>query len=174
MAAWDFDALYETYSRMVYWTAYGILKSESSAMDVSQDTFLRAIRHSHQLASMNDKQLKGWLYRVAVNLCMDQKRREKREFPSESEAVFEGPVTDETVLPEITALNREQKALLRQAVDNLPDIYRQTVTLHYFSELGYEEIAELEGVSEGTIKSRMSRAKARLYQALQEGGVLHG
>ena len=55
----------------------------------------------------------------------------------------------------------------------LPEIFRETVMLHFFSELRYDEIAKLTGVSEGTVKSRMSRAKERLL-ALLKGGAQHG
>ena len=170
MAAWDFDAVYRAYARMVYWTAYGIVKNESDALDISQDTFLRAMQHARELARMTDAQQKGWLYRVAYNLCMDKKRKEKREFPAETDAIFEGPTADEATLPELSALNNEQKARVRRAIDTLPDAYRETVVLHYFSGLAYEEIASLTGVSEGTVKSRMSRAKAKLAQTLQKDG----
>lgn len=174
VAKWDFDAAYHAYARMVYWTAYGILKSDSDAMDVSQDTFMRAIKHERELAGMTDAQQKGWLYRVAYNLCMDKKRREKREFPSDTEALFDGPDTDESALPELSALNNEQKRLVRGAIDELPAVYRETVVLHYFSGLAYEEIASLSGVSEGTVKSRMSRAKGKLLETLKKGGEIHG
>ncbi|MDO5110820.1 MAG: RNA polymerase sigma factor [Clostridia bacterium] len=174
MKAWDFDAAYRAYARMVYWTAYGILKSDSDAMDVSQDTFMRAIKHEKKLAAMTDAQQKGWLYRVAYNLCMDKKRREKREFPSETEELFDGPDMDQSTLPEAAALSKEQKRLVRDAIDALPEVYRETVVLHYFSGLPYEEIAALTGASEGTIKSRMSRAKGKLLETLKKGGEIHG
>ncbi len=174
MSAWNFDAAYKAYSRMVYWAAYGIVKNDADAMDVSQDTFLRSLRHEKKLASMSEQQQKAWLYRVAVNLCMDKKRRQKREVPVEDDAFFESGISDEEALPELAALNAEQRAILKKAVCDLPEIYRQTVTLHYFSELPYEQIAALMGVSEGTVKSRMSRARARLYNALRKDGELHG
>lgn len=170
MPAWEFESVYEAFSRMVYWTAYGTLKSESDAMDVSQEVFIRVIRNIKKLENLNEAQLKSWLYRVTVNLCIDGKRRSKHEVVADE--LPETGVTSDEELPEAAALNREQKRLVREAVDALPDIYRETVTLHYFSGLAYEEIAALQGVSEGTIKSRMSRAKARLLEALK-GGELH-
>ncbi len=174
MNSWNFDAAYAANSRMVYWAAYGIVKSESDAMDVSQDTFLRALRHEKKLAAMDERQQKAWFYRVAVNLCYDKKRKEKREFPTEDTAYFDEPVTDEATLPELAALSGEQKAILKNAIDNLPEAYRETVTLHYYSELPYEEIAALMGVSEGTVKSRMFRAKEKLYNILRKDGEQNG
>lgn len=173
MPAWDFEAAYKANSRMVYWAAYGIVKNEADAMDVSQDTFVRTLRNEKKLAAMDERQQKAWLYRVAVNLCMDKKRRDKRETPVDEESFFDLPSSDEATLPELSALDAEQKKTLRDAIDALPEIYRQTVTLHYFSELPYEQIASLMGVSEGTVKSRMSRAKERLYESLRKDGELH-
>lgn len=171
MPAWEFDSIYAAYSRMVYWTAYGVTKSDSDAMDASQEVFIRVMKHIKKLEGMGDPQLKSWLYRVTVNICVDAKRRTRRE--QLQEELPEVAVTNERELPEAAAVTAEEQRIIRVAIDALPDIYRETVVLHYFSGLQYEEIAALQGVSEGTIKSRMSRAKARLADALK-GGELHG
>ncbi len=156
---------------MVYWAAYGVVKNESDAMDVSQNVFLRVMKHQKKLETMEDAQLKSWLYRVTVNLCLDGKRKLKHEVLADE--LPETPVSDAGALPEAAALDAEARETLSRAVAALPDVYRETVTLHFFSELRYEEIAKLMGVSEGTVKSRMSRAKERLL-ALLKGGELHG
>ena len=107
------------------------------------------------------------MYRVTVNLCMDLKRKQKREIPVEEfDEQAESTVFD---LPEPAMISKEQRERVRSAIDKLPEIYRQAVLLHYFSNLGYEEIASLGNTTEGTIKSRMFRAKQRLYAALKEG-----
>lgn len=165
MAQWEAEAMYAAFSRMVYWAAYGVTKSESDALDITQETFIRAIKHADKLKSMEEAQLKGWLYRVCINLCMDSKRKQKREQPSEE--LPEVTVESEYELPEASAINKESRQSVRKAVDELPEIYRETVILHYFSNLRYDEIAALQGVSEGTVKSRISRAKARLAKALE-------
>lgn len=171
MPARDFESIYADYSRMVYWAAYGVVKNESDAMDVSQNVFLRVMKHQKKLETMEDAQLKSWLYRVTVNLCLDGKRKLKREVLADE--LPETQVSDAGALPEAAVLDAEARETLSRAVAALPDVYRETVTLHFFSELRYEEIAKLMGVSEGTVKSRMSRAKERLL-ALLKGGELHG
>ena len=113
MARWEFEAIYKAFSRMVYWAAYGVTKSESDAGDVTQETFIRALKNADKLKNMEEAQIKAWLYRVCINLCMDNKRK------------------------------------------------------HYFSGLQYGDIAAMQGVSEGTVKSRMARAKAKLAKALE-------
>lgn len=163
----SFDAIYEQYSKMVYFSAYSIVKSESDAMDITQDVFLRVLKHEKKLSEMDDNYLKNWLYRVTVNRCMDNRRFLKREAPSDE--LPESYVYNESELPEAAALTNEQKRIVKEAIDALPDIYRECVILHYYSNLRYEEIAAFLGVSEGTIKSRMSRAKDRLSVLLKGG-----
>ena len=82
MPARDIETIYRTCSRMVYWAAYGVTRRESDAMDAMQNTFLKAMSHMDQLEGMNDAQLKGWLYRVAVNLCKDALRKQRFETPA--------------------------------------------------------------------------------------------
>ena len=167
MPARDFESIYADCSRLVYWTAYGVVKSQADAMDISQNVFLRVLKHIKKLEGMNDAQLKGWMYRVTVNACLDLKRKQKREVVTDEG--FDVLPVSEAELPEAAALSAEQKRLLRDAIDALPDIYRETVVLHYFSGLSYESIAAYTGVSEGTVKSRMSRAKDRLFSLLKDG-----
>lgn len=165
MAQWDIESIYQTFSRMVYWTAYGVTKNESDAGDIMQEVFIRAIKYAAKLAPMEEPQLKAWLYRVCVNLCLDIKRRQKHEQPCEE---LPEPATENAAeLPEPSLMGKEECRAVRAAVDELPDIYRETVVLHYFSGLKYDEIAALQGVSDGTVKSRISRAKARLMKALE-------
>lgn len=169
MAAMELETIYAEHSRMVYWAAYGILRSEIDARDVVQNTFLRAIRHMPSLEGMNEGQLRGWLYRVAVNLCYDHVRRLKREAPAEE--LPDTPSQREYELPEAAAVSAEQRRLVREAIEALPEKYRRAVMLHYYSNLSYAEIAALDGVSESAIKSRVFRAKEMLMRQLKGGGL---
>lgn len=128
---------------------------------------MRAITNIDKLNTMEDGQVKAWLYRVAVNLCYDAGRRLKREIPAEE---LPEPNTDrEYELPEASAISRDQRERVKRAIDALPDIYRETVMLHYYSGLDYKTIAAMQGSTEGTVKSRIFRAKERLYELLKEG-----
>lgn len=169
MPARDLESIYRAHSKMVYWAAYGILRSQSDAGDVMQEVFVRCIKHLPSLEGMDEAQLRAWLYRVAVNLCCDQKRREKRVTPVEE--LPEGETGREYELPEASAISKEQRERVRAAIEALPEIYRRTVMLHYYSNLNYADIARLDGVSEGTVKSRIFRAKQRLYTIMKEGGL---
>ncbi len=163
----DLESIYTKHSRMVYWAAYSVLRSESDAMDVTQNVFLRAIKHMGKLAAMEEGQLKAWLYRVAVNLSLDIKRKHKREYPVDE--LPERESADLYDMPEPYAISAEQRQLVRQAIERLPDIYREAVMLHYYSNMSCADIAALTGAAEGTVKSRISRARIRLMELLKEG-----
>jgi len=162
----DFESIYADYSRMVYWVAYGVVKNEADAMDISQNAFIKVLANIGKLKALGDAQLKSWLYRVTTNLCVDLKRKLKHEIIAEE---LPEQSVGEMDIPENAVIDADKRARIREAMDELPEIYRQTVMLHYFSGLKYDEIARMTGVSEGTVKSRMSRAKERLYVLLKEG-----
>ncbi len=165
----NLESIYTDYSRMVYWAAYSVLRADSDAMDVSQNVFLRAIKHMGKLAAMEDGQLKAWLYRVAVNLALDIKRKQKREYPVDELPEQESAALQD--MPEPSAISAEQRRTVREAIERLPDIYREAVMLHYYSGLSCADIAALTGAAEGTVKSRISRARTQLLKLLKEGEV---
>jgi len=168
-----FDQLYDKYVQLVYWAAYGVSRDKDDASDAVQTVFLRAYQHLDQLFAMTEPQQKGWLYRVAVNFSIDQKRKKGRSIPTEDAILDLAPV-DESTLPEATFLSQEQQNQVRRAVEQLPENYRQPVMLYYFAGLSYHEISSLMSISEGTLKSRMSRARTLLANQLSKGGISHG
>lgn len=172
MPARDFDAIYVQYQRLVYWAAYGVTKNHEAALDAVQSVFLRVLEHLNKIEAMEDGQIKGWLYKVAVNSCIDRHRKLKREVLSDVIPDTVSISFDE--LPEATLLKREQRMAIRNLVDELPDIYRQPLLLYYFANMGYSDIAKSLNMSEGTIKSRMSRAKAMLAKSIAKDGELYG
>lgn len=163
----DFDSIYNDYSRLVYWTAYGVMRSQSDAFDVMQDVFIKVYSNIDKLAAFPEPQLKSWLYRVCKNACIDEKRKRRKEVITDEFSTE--AVVNEYELPESAFENEELRKRVRDAIDELPEIYRECVLLHYFSGMQYEDIANMTGVSTGTIKSRISRAKDRLYAKLKDG-----
>jgi RNA polymerase sigma-70 factor (ECF subfamily) len=141
-------------------------------MDTVQNVFLRVLKHLAKLEEMTDAQLKGWLYRVTVNSGVDRIRKEKREVLSCDPDSGAAVSADE--LPEAAALSREQREAVKAGVDSLPEHYRQPILMYYFAEMSYTEISELLGVSEGTLKSRMSRARNILARSLAKAGDNNG
>ena len=68
MAQWELESIYRSFSRMVYWAAYGVTKSESDASDIVQEVFIRALKYSDKLKDMEEAQLKAWKPLVVLRL----------------------------------------------------------------------------------------------------------
>lgn len=169
----DFDAIYTNYSRMVYWAAYNVTKNHDTALDVSQEVFVRVLKHLGSLKGYDDARIKRWLYRVAVNASLDILRKNKSETLYD-EPPYDAPTDCRSELPEEAAESNEQNLILKRCIDKLDEHYRTPVMLHYFSGLGYSEIASMLGVAEGTVKSRISRAKTMLASDLKREGIDYG
>ncbi|MCH5278222.1 MAG: sigma-70 family RNA polymerase sigma factor [Christensenellaceae bacterium] len=160
MAERNFDMIYNDYSRLVYWAAYKVVSNCETAEDITQSVFEKVIRHMGKLSELNDAQLKGWLYKVSTNLALDTTRKSTRELLKDEP--LGDDVADSDALPDIEVEDKLQRMAVRQAIDKLDDIYKEVVLLHYFSEMTVREISQNTGISEGTVKSRLVRARTLL------------
>lgn len=166
----DFDSIYADFSRLVFWAAFNVVRSKETAEDVTQSVFERVIVNQQKLSDMSDAQLKGWLYRVAVNLALDIKRKAKHELSVDEP--IDVNVQEGSPLPEDRLVQNETSRMLRSAIKTLDDIYCEVIILHYFSKMTTREISEQTGISEGTVKSRLVRARNLLAQQLKMEGYL--
>jgi RNA polymerase sigma-70 factor, ECF subfamily len=163
-----FNQLVLTYQQVVYNVAYRMVSDADLAADVTQDTFVSAFK---AVRTFRGGSFKSWLLRIATNACYDHFRRQKRR-PSDSldemleepgsEAVFE----DHAEGLEDHALRREMVEYIQRGLDGLPEDQRLVVILSDVQGLSYEEIADATGASLGTVKSRLSRGRARLRDFL--------
>ncbi len=148
----------EQHYASIYGYAYRLSGSAADAEDLTQQTFMIAQQKLHQVREQ-DKVVR-WLYTVARS-CFLKSRRRKR--PSAA-ANFELNVDE---IPQHcrgeSPFDEEQ---LRMALDELDDDFRVVVTMFYFEELSYKEIAEALSIPIGTVMSRLARAKGRLRKAL--------
>lgn len=140
----------------IYRVARGILRDEEDIKDAIQNTVIKSLEKIHTLKE--EKFFKTWLIRILVNECNDILRRNKRLLPFE-EAVdnLDNHYTD----------NYENIDLIN-AINSLPEDSRITLTLFYFDDLSVKEVAEILEISEGTVKSRLSRARMQLKKVLGE------
>jgi RNA polymerase sigma factor (sigma-70 family) len=174
----SFNALIEAYQRQVYNICYRTLGNAEDAADATQDAMLSAFRG---IRSFNGSLagLKSWLLRIAVNACYDQLRRRQRR-PAESLDALSAPDADSPAdrladlepTPEQQALGAETARHIQQAIDRLPSEQRLTVVLCDVQGLSYEEAAQAMSCELGTVKSRLSRARAQLRVLLIEKGEL--
>jgi RNA polymerase sigma-70 factor, ECF subfamily len=169
-----FNELVLMYQTSVYNVALRTLGHSEDAADATQETFLAAYR---AIEEFRGGSFKAWLLRIAVNTCYDLLRRRQRR-PSTSldvivdESGDQPGFADRRVGPEQAALGAETVSVVEQGLLTLPDDQRVIVVLCDIQGLSYEEAAEAEGVALGTVKSRLSRARARLKQFLIERGEL--
>ncbi|MDL2235080.1 sigma-70 family RNA polymerase sigma factor [Christensenellaceae bacterium OttesenSCG-928-L17] len=165
--------IYEAHARAVYWSAYSMLRDESAAMDTMQTVFLRALEHEATLRCLAPMQAKSWLFTAARNASVDYIRKSGREVVTNTPPEEEAQST--FVMPEAFVVTEEMRGEVYAAVNNLPDQYRQPVLLYYFAHMQQHEIAEYLNINASTVRTRLKRAKARLYremQHMQEGGAL--
>ena len=155
-----FDELYAAYADDVLRMAYFYLADRHKAEDVCQDVFVKLYTHGHTIAPGREK---AWLLRVTVNSCRDLWRSAwlKR-------VVLGAPTLDIIPAQDDTIEQREEKAELMRAVQKLPAAFKETVLLHYYQGLGISEIAQMLDLPEGTISSRLSRARKKLEVLLKE------
>lgn len=151
-----FRSLFEAYRARVYSTARHILGSDAAAKDATQQVFLTVWRHLGRFQSEAD--FGPWLYRVAVNACLSERRRWWRFSDAEPEEGVAGADQEQAVLA------REVQAALGRLSYKL----RVPLVLRHVEGLSYEEIGEVLGCGLGTVASRLSRGQAALARALEK------
>jgi RNA polymerase sigma-70 factor (ECF subfamily) len=141
------------------------------AEELAQDAFVRVfVRRKEYEASAK---FSTWLWRIALNLCYDElrrrQRREKTIFDNEggepARALDDFISADAS--PDKLLQDRERSRLVQRALDELPEIYRAVLVLRHYEDLKFREIAEVLGVPEGTVKSRMAEALAQFGRLLE-------
>jgi RNA polymerase sigma factor (sigma-70 family) len=176
-----FNSLVVMYQRQVFNVCFRTLGNAEDAADATQEALtsaFRAIKTFNGPASG----LRGWLLRIAVNACYDQLRRRQRRpadsldalsnLDSDQESSAAERVPDLGPGPEQRSLSAETARTIQDAIDRLPPDQRLTVILCDVQGLSYEEAAQVMTVELGTVKSRLSRARANLREQLVARGEL--
>ena len=161
-----FNQIVRRYQLRVYNLAARILGDRTAAEDVAQDTFVSAYK---ALARFRGGSLRAWLLRIASNLCYDRLRSAKRRPEQSLDEAMESPgfhVPSRDPSPEQQAISREIHDHVQRAILELPFDQRNTIMLVDVQGLSYQEAAEAMDVSMGTVKSRLSRARAAVRDAL--------
>lgn len=170
-----FAQLVEANQNKIYSLAYRMTANPEDAQDLAQEAFLRAWRALPSF--QRESSFSTWLYRLTSNLCIDFLRREKRRRSvaavtslddEESNAPTEVP--DHRFRPETELERKELRSAVGQALLKLSDEHRQILILRELDGLSYSEIAEHLELEEGTVKSRIARARLSLRNILLTGG----
>ena len=163
-----FGQLMEPLEQLVWRVCWHYTGNREAAEDCGQEAMIRIWRN---LANYRGEcALESWVYRIAANCCMDWLRKKKRDKSVSMEPMQEqgfdpadtSPGTEEQVVA------KDERQRLREAIAQLPDDQREALILTQLEKIPYEEVAQSLGISEGTVKSRVNRAKARLKEILSE------
>jgi RNA polymerase sigma-70 factor (ECF subfamily) len=155
-------SLFEAYKDRVYSIAlYSLGGDEAGAADITQQVFLKLLTRIGQFRG--DSEFTTWLYRLVVNTCRDEQRKQRR-LVALPELTLVKTETKET--PARSYARREVAEQVQAAVASLKPKLRWPIVLKYSQELSYEEIATVLGCSKGTVASRLNRAHRALAKKL--------
>ena len=172
-----FAQLVEAHQGKVYSLSYRMTGNPDDAADLTQEAFLNAWRG---LASFHGQSsFSTWLYRLTSNVCIDFLRREKRRTAlpmtvEEDEEGRQAEVPDHRFSPEQELERRELRRTVQQGLAALSPEHRRVLVLRELEGLSYQEIAQCLELEEGTVKSRIARARIALKEYLQKSGNFSG
>lgn len=165
-----FEELIKDYKKMAYNIALRVLRNKEDAEDISQEALIKVFKN---INSFNMKSsFKVWLYRIVMNTCFDFKRKkniitysiDKPLENDENEIMHEIP--DNTYNPDIVIQNELESQMLYDSIDSLDDDFRTVIVLRDVQGLSYRDIASVLSCNEGTVKSRLNRARNKLKEII--------
>lgn len=169
-----FEEIVDTYQHMIYNLCLTKLGNREDALDVSQDTFLRAYRAIGGF--LGESKLSSWLYRICLNCLADHQRKKKTNLSVEKDnngyGGFDLPDTSDESDPQNQTEKNERIRAVRQAIAALPDESREIIVLREYENYSYAEIAEMLGIEVGTVKSRLNRAREKIKNLLEQGNFI--
>jgi len=160
-----YEHLVQRYRQRIFALAFSMLRNEQDAVEVAQDTFVRAWQNLGKFRS--ESSVYTWLYRITTNLCIDRARRRDRrpevaltDDAPEPVAATPGPAAE--------AQHRELGRQIDAALAELSPEHRAVIQLREFEGLDYAEIAQAVGCNIGTVMSRLFYARKHLQKILKE------
>ncbi len=168
----SFNQLILRWERPIYALAYRVIGREEDARDVCQETFLRAFRALPGFKG--EAKFSSWVYRIALNLCRDWMRRQRRaptmQMPEGVDPIEmageHGPVESIETLVE----RRELSGVVEEAMKLLPEEQRTAIILKEYHGMTFQEIADLQGCPLSTVKTRLYQGLSVLRRHLEKNG----
>jgi RNA polymerase sigma factor (sigma-70 family) len=154
--------LMQRYKDSIYFMSLKMVNNREDAMDITVETFAKAFEKLDKYQP--EFAFSTWLFRVATNNCIDFLRKKKLSTVSIDNMMDEDDdrpmqIKSDTLNPEETSIKKQQSKDLKVLIESLPARYRNLLTLRYFDELSYEEIAQQLDLPLGTVKAQLFRAK---------------
>lgn len=170
-----FEQLVKENQKNVYNLALKLMKNQEDAADAAQEAFLKAYL---KLSSFRGEcKFSVWLYRIAYNCCMDMLRKANTgniislNADDENGEETAADIKDSGEGPEEAAMRKETREAVRREMSRLPKDQYNALVMREISGMSYKEISEALGVGEGTVKSRIFRARESLAERLKENGT---
>ena len=171
-----FEELVLANQKNVYNLALKMTKNEDDALDVSQEAFLKAF--SQLDAFRGDSKFSVWLYRLTYNLCIDFLRKKPKSqvvslsaYQDDSGDTVDIELPDVRELPEDITFRRELRKEIASSINELSQSHREILVMREINDMSYGEIAQTLNISEGTVKSRLARARLSLANILADKGT---
>jgi len=165
-----FSALMERYEKQVYHQALRLLSNPEDAADVTQEVFLKVWRSLPSF--QGDSSFSTWLYRLTDNAAIDLIRKEKKRRGDASlddeEYQWDSLLADPNSAPERELEKQELRRSVTEGLAKLSEEHRRVLVLREINGLSYEEIGQILGLTAGTVKSRIARARLALAKLLKD------
>lgn len=162
------EEMMDRYGSLVLRTAVFYLGDRYLAEDVSQEAFIRAFKNWKKFRG--DSSVKTWIVKITINVCRDKVRKKSSKEepidPSQVNIQFQFNLEQEVI-------KRMESTQILKHVLRLPQHYREVLYLYYYLDFNTIEIANTTGTPEGTIRTRLSRARALIADQLKEEDVMH-
>lgn len=163
----DLERVMNEYGSSLLRLCYIYLKDYQLAQDAVQETFVKVyLKYSGFRAESSEK---TWITRIAINVCRDMMR--KRSYKERGEEIPEYVTADPESGPEDEIMENDKNTALLSAIQNLPDIYRETLLLYYYEDLTSEQIAKIQHTARPTVNVRLKRGRDLLRTALQDNSL---
>lgn len=162
-------ALFARHNVRVFRFLMGRMRNEAQAEEVANEVFLEVWRHAGRYEGRSA--VSTWILAIAHNMAMSQLRKRK-EAELDDEAAEQ--VADDSDNPELSAQKRSKAEVMREVIDRLSDDHREVIDLVYYHEKSVREVAEIAGIPEATVKTRMHYARKALGEMMKEAGIDRG
>ncbi len=166
-----FSKLVDIYKNRIFSLAYKFTNDYTEAQDLSQEIFIKVFNNLNKFRFESSPST--WVYKIATNICIDYKRKNKKQVLNFNEdfmgeAHVDIDTSSRSSSPEEIVISDEKHREVHRVVYKLPDIYKTAIVMYHFNELSYKEISRILNISEKTVETRLYRARRLLKNELSK------